>query len=79
MVTVRVKEKTYKELNVIAGRLQAKFKRPISANETINYLVKKDKLKPSDFAGTWSMSDGEEAEILKSLEEKWSERKYRRG
>lgn len=79
MVTVRVKEKTYKELNVLAGKLQTRFKKPVSVDEAINYLVKKSKLRASNFAGAWSMTDEERDEILKSLKKMWSSWKYQKG
>jgi len=51
MATVRVKEDTYRDLNALAGRLQTKLKRPVSVDEAIKYLLEREKLKPSDFAG----------------------------
>jgi len=72
MATVRVKEDTYRDLNALTGRLQTKLKRPVSVDEAIKYLLEKEKLKPSDFAGAWTMSDEEEAEVLESLRRVWS-------
>jgi len=60
MATVRVKEKTYRELNTLAGTLLARLKRPASLDDVLNYLLKGRKLMPSDYAGTWNVSDEEE-------------------
>ncbi len=70
--TVKVGKEVYARLCEVAGELQVKLKRPVSLEEAMKYLLKERKLKMSDFAGTWSMSDEEEAEILKSLREAWS-------
>jgi len=79
MVTVRVKEKTYRELNALVGKMQTKLKKPVSVDEAISHLVKRSRLKTSDFAGSWSMSDKERDEILKSLKKTWSLWKYQKG
>ena len=78
MATVRVKEDTYRELNALAGRLQTRLKRPVSVDEVIRHLLEKEKLKPSNFAGAWTMSDDEEAEVLESLRRLWSRWKPQR-
>lgn len=40
--------------------------------EAMEHLLREKRLKISDFAGAWSMSDEEEAETLRSLREGWS-------
>ncbi|MGC9345277.1 MAG: hypothetical protein ACP5ER_00585 [Candidatus Bathyarchaeales archaeon] len=76
--TVKVSKETYARLCEIAGELQMKLKRRVSLDEAMEYLLKERKLRLSDFAGAWSMSDQEEAEILKSLREVWSRWKLQR-
>lgn len=70
--TIKITKETYAKLSEIAGELQMKLKRPISLDEAVKYLLEEKKSKPSDFAGSWRMSEREEAEILKSLKEAWS-------
>ena len=55
-----------------AEELQMKLKRPVSLDEAVIHLLAKAKMRASDFAGAWSMSDSEETEILKCLKEAWS-------
>ncbi|MDI6847582.1 MAG: hypothetical protein QMD23_05575 [Candidatus Bathyarchaeia archaeon] len=76
--TVKISKETYARLCEIAGELQMKLKRRVSLDEAMEYLLKERKLRLSDFAGAWSMSDQEEAEILKSLREAWSRWKLQR-
>lgn len=76
--TVKISKETYARLCEIAGELQMKLKRPVSLDEAMEYLLKERKLRLSDFAGAWSMSDQEEAEILKSLKGVWSRWKFPR-
>ena len=77
MATVKVSEKTYQELNVIAGELRARYGRPVSVDEAIEYATKRGKLRASDLAGSWSMSDEEAAKIAKELEGFWARWKLR--
>jgi len=66
---VKISKETYARLCEIAEELQMKLKRPISLDEAVMYLLTKGKMRASDFAGAWSMSDSEETEILKCLKE----------
>jgi len=70
--TIKVSKETYARLSEIAGELQMKLKRRVSLDEAMQYLFEEKKIKPSDFAGAWSMSNREEAEIFKDLREMWS-------
>lgn len=70
--TIKISKETHAVLSEIAGELQMKLKRPVSLDEALRYLLKKRRLKPSDFAGAWNMTDEEEAEIFKRLREMWS-------
>jgi len=74
--SVKISKEMYERLCEVAGELQVKLKRPVSLDEAMEYLLKERKLKVSDFAGAWSMSDEEEAEIVKSLREGWSRWKF---
>jgi predicted CopG family antitoxin len=70
MATVKVDEETYEELNRIAGELRAARGRPVAIDEVIRDLLKRRR--PSDFVGSWKMSDEEEAKIFGELQKLWS-------
>ena len=76
--TVKISKDMYARLCEVAGELQVKLKRPVSFDEAVEYLLKERKLRVSDFAGAWSMSDEEEMEILRSLREMWGRWKFRK-
>ena len=69
MATVKVDEKTYAELNRIAGNLRAARGRPVPMDEVIRELL--NRRRPSEFIGSWKMSDEEEAKIFGELREAW--------
>ena len=69
MATVKVDEKTYAELNRIAGDLRAERGHPVSVDEVIRELLKSRR--PSEFVATWKMSDEEEERIFGELREAW--------
>ncbi|MDG6909274.1 MAG: hypothetical protein JRN08_02800 [Nitrososphaerota archaeon] len=69
MATVKVDEKTYAELNRIAGDLRAARGRPVPIDEVIRELL--NRRKPSEFIGLWKMSDEEEERIFGELHEAW--------
>jgi predicted CopG family antitoxin len=69
--TIKVGKEIYEKLCEVAGELQVKLKHPVSLDEALEYLLKEKKLKISDFAGAWIMTEEEEGEILKSLREGW--------
>ena len=77
--TVKISKEMYARLCEVAGELQVKLKRPVSFDEAVEYLLKERKLRVSDFAGAWSMSDKEEAEILRNLREMWTRWKFQKG
>lgn len=72
MATIKVSERTYRRLNQVAGQLRARLRRPVSVDEALEFTMRAAKLKPSDFAGSWSLTDEEEARILKELTAFWS-------
>jgi len=80
MATVKVSDQTYKKLNELAGELRAQLGRPVSVDEALDFALKqKRKRKPSDYAGTWSMSDEEEKRIFgDDLQRMWKRWKPRR-
>ncbi|MEM0226549.1 MAG: hypothetical protein QXF46_06705 [Thermofilaceae archaeon] len=73
--TVKVSEETYAELSKVAGELQARLKRPVSLDEALKYLLslrkRRRRLKITDLAGSWDMSEEEWVEIKASLERAW--------
>ena len=69
MATVKVDEKTYAELNRMAGDLRAAKGRPVPIDEVIRELLKRRK--PSEFVGSWKMSDEEEERIFGESGEAW--------
>lgn len=78
MATVRVSERTYRKLNELAGELRSRLGRPVSVDEALDYAMRQNKAKPSDYAGSWSMSDAEEKRIESGLERVWKRWKPRR-
>ena len=77
MATVKVSGKTYQTLNEIADRLRSRLRRPVSVEEALGFVLRQGKLRPSGCAGTFSLTDEEEREIRKTIEEFWSRRKLR--
>jgi predicted CopG family antitoxin len=69
MATVKVDERTYAELNRIAGNLRAAKGRPVAIDEVIRELL--SKRKASEFIGSWKMSDEEEQKVFGELREAW--------
>jgi predicted CopG family antitoxin len=69
VATVKVDEKTYAELNRIAGDLRAARGRPVPIDEVIRELLKRRK--PAEFIGSWKMSDEEAERIFGELREGW--------
>ncbi len=69
MATVKVDEKTYAELNRIAGDLRAELGRPVAIDEVIRELLKMRK--PAEFIGSWKMSDEEAERIFGELQQAW--------
>ncbi len=80
MATVKVSDQTYKKLNELAGELRSRLGRPVSVDEALDFALKqKRRPKPSDYAGSWSMSDEEEKRIFgDDLQRMWKRWKPRR-
>jgi len=70
---IKISKETYAELSAIAGELQIKTKRPISIDEAMKYLIRRNKKgkKISDLAGSWIMSDSEAEKIKTSIDKAW--------
>ena len=71
-------DEIYRELNKVAGELRVELGRPVSMEEVLSRLLEARRLKLSDFAGAWKMTDQEAEEIQKSLRGFWSRWKYPR-
>lgn len=69
MATVKVDEKTYAELNRIAGQLRAERGRPVPIDEVVRELLRRRR--PSEFIGSWRMSDEETERIYGELGRAW--------
>lgn len=70
---IKISKETYAELSAIAGELQIKRKRPVSIDETMKYLIRRDRKgkKISDLAGSWIMSETEAEKIKASIDKAW--------
>ena len=69
--TIKIRDETYENINVLVGDLMKELKRPVSIDEALRYLLKCRKNKPSTFAGGWKMDEVEIEEIKKELKESW--------
>ncbi|CAG0959652.1 MAG: hypothetical protein MPEBLZ_03429 [Candidatus Methanoperedens nitroreducens] len=69
--TIKIRDETYENINVLVGDLMKELKRPVSIDEALRYLLKCRKNKPSMFAGGWNMGEEEIEEIKKELKESW--------
>ncbi|MBI2084580.1 MAG: hypothetical protein HYT70_03140 [Candidatus Aenigmarchaeota archaeon] len=71
--TIKIKEEIYNRLNKYVGMLRVKERKPVSMNDAISDLLKRED-KPSilSFAGTWSYkSDAEIKKLKKEIREVW--------
>ena len=78
MASIRVNDELYRELNKVAGELRMELGRPVSMEDVLAQLLKSRRLKPSDFAGAWKITDREVEDIMKGLRGFWSRWKYPR-
>ncbi|VVB55548.1 Uncharacterised protein [uncultured archaeon] len=69
--TIKIRDETYENINVLVSDLMKELKRPVSIDEALRYLLKCRKNKPSTFAGAWKMDEVEIEEIKKELKESW--------
>jgi len=70
---IKVSKETYAELSEIAGELQVKLRRPVSIEEAIKHLTRRQRkgVKISDLAGSWTMTDLEAEEIETEISQAW--------
>ncbi len=78
MASIRVNDELYRELNKVAGELRAELGRPVSMEDVLEHLLNSRRLKFSDFAGAWKMSDEEANDFMRGLGESWRRWKYPR-
>jgi hypothetical protein len=72
MATVKVSKETYEKLNELAGELRGRLHRPVSMDEVLGSAIKAKSLRPSDFAGTFVLSDPEFDDLSRELSGFWS-------
>ncbi len=69
--TIKIRDETYENINVLVGDLMKELKRPVSMDEALRYLLKCRKNKPSTFAGGWKIDEVEIEGIKRELKESW--------
>ncbi len=69
--TIKIRDETYEGINALIGDLMKEFKRPVSMDEALRYLLKSRKNKPSKFAGGWKMDEDELDRTKIELKESW--------
>ena len=76
LASIRVRSEIYDELTRLKRELEQMLGRPVSIDGVLRRLLDSRKLRPSDFQGTWKMTDQETVELLKSLRHNWSGWRY---
>ncbi len=74
-VSIKISEENYKKLSSLSGVLRSKMHKPISINDTINFLYKKRKI--SDLAGSLKMNDEEVSNLMNGLKRGWNKWKIK--
>ncbi len=69
--TIKIRDETYESLNALIGDLMKEFKRPVSMDEALRYLLKSRRNRPSKFAGGWKMDEDELDKMRSELKEAW--------
>jgi predicted CopG family antitoxin len=69
--TIKIRDETYQNINILVGDLMKELKRPVSMDEAVRYLLRYRKSKPSTFAGGWKMDEEELENMKKELRESW--------
>lgn len=69
--TIKLKDKTYENLNSYAGEMRVRLNRPVSLGEAVEDLLRKKRGDIMKFAGAWKMSDKEWKQIRRELGEGW--------
>jgi predicted transcriptional regulator len=66
--SIKLSEETYRRLVELAGKLQIEYKKPVSIDDAIKYLLKR---RISHLAGSWEVNEDELREIKESLRKGW--------
>ena len=70
--SIKVSEEAYQRLNALVGIMREKEKKPVSINTAIlRILPRVSASKPSDFAGSWKMSDVEAKKLKDDTRKLW--------
>ncbi|CAG0972443.1 MAG: hypothetical protein OIN86_14690 [Candidatus Methanoperedens sp.] len=69
--TIKIRDETYENINILIGDLMKELKRPVSIDEALRYLLKCRKNRPSTFAGGWKTDENEIEKIKSELKESW--------
>ena len=69
--TIKIRNETYENINILVGDLMKELKRPVSMDKAVRYLLKCRKNKPSQFAGCWTMDENKIESIKTELKESW--------
>jgi len=67
--SIKLSEETYRRLVELAGKLQAERGEPVSVEEAIKYLMKRE---ITPLAGSWDVTDEEVEKLKRSLREGWA-------
>ncbi len=63
-------------MNEAAGKLRSRLRRPVSMDEVLESLLRERNLRPSDFAGSWFMTESELNEFERGLKAAWKSWKH---
>ena len=79
MATIKVSRVSHERLKEMAGELRIRLHRPVSMDEVLDSAIKARSLRPSDFAGTFAVTDRKAGEISRELSRFWSRGRSLRG
>ena len=70
--SIKVSEEVYQRLNALVGIMREKERKPVSINTAIlRILPRVSASKPSDFAGSWKMSEMEAQKLKNETRKLW--------
>ncbi len=70
--SIKVSEEVYRRLNMLVGALREREKRPVSISTALSLILPNaETAKPSDFAGSWKMSESEATEMINDTRKLW--------
>lgn len=71
-ISIKINRENYEWLSSLSGELRKELRKPVSINDALSHLkAKKRKIKLSNIAGTWKMSDKDTENFLKDLKKGW--------